>query len=216
MSETPKKRGGRPSGGRRLTRAFLAGLAAVLPVVVTASLLWWLGSTTERFLGGIIRSLVPDGYYLPGIGIVAGLAVILLVGMLVDAWFFGRLFRWFEALMNHIPLVKTVYGAVRDLTDFVGGKESSRFNQVVAVDIGSPPMRLIGFVTREDLSSLPHALREDDRVAVYLPLSYQIGGYMLFMPRSALIPIDMSLEEAMRFSITAGMSTKRNENNGKS
>ena len=84
------------------------------------------------------------------------------------------------------------------------------------MDIGSPPIRLIGFVTREDLSGLPKALGEDDRVAVYLPLSYQIGGYMLFMPRSALIPIDMSLEDAMRFSITAGMSTKRNENNGKS
>ena len=190
---------------------FLTGLAAVLPVIVTLSLLWWLGTTAERFLGGIIRSITPGGFYLPGIGIVAGLIIILLTGMLVDAWFFGSLFRWFEGLMNRIPLIKTVYGAVRDLTDFIGGKETAGFNQVVAVDIGSPPMRLIGFVTRENLDGLPAALGEDDRVAVYLPLSYQIGGYMLFIPRSALIPLDMSLEDAMRFSITAGMSTKRAE-----
>lgn len=193
----------------RLSRYFITGLIAVVPVVVTLALLWWLGSGAETILGGMIRRVVPERIYVPGMGIAAGLAIILLVGMLVNAWFFGRLFRWLDGLMNRIPLVKTVYGALRDLMGFVGGKQAARFGQVVAVDLDQPPVRLIGFVTREDFTGLPAALGEDDRVAVYLPMSYQIGGYMLLVPRAALIPLDMSLEEAMRFSITAGMSMNK-------
>jgi uncharacterized membrane protein len=62
-------------------------------------------------------------------------------------------------------------------------------------------------VTREDFSSLPGKLGASDTVGVYLPMSYQIGGYTVFLPRSAIEPIDMSVEDAMRFTLTAGMSS---------
>lgn len=194
---------------KRLSKLFLTGFAALLPVIVTLTLLWWLASGAEKVLGGIMRWFMPDWLYVPGMGLAAGLVLTLLVGMLLHAWVFRRLFRWFDQLMNRIPLVKTVYGAVRDLMQFMSGKKTEQFNHVVAIEFDQPPVRMIGFVTREDFSGLPDALHEDDRVAVYMPMSYQIGGYLVMIERSRLIPLDMSLEDAMRFSITAGMSVKQ-------
>jgi uncharacterized membrane protein len=79
----------------------------------------------------------------------------------------------------------------------------------VAVSIADN-MRLVGFVTRENTTELPHARDTGDEiVGVYLPMSYQIGGYTLFVPRSAIERMDMSVEDAMRFVLTAGMSSSR-------
>jgi uncharacterized membrane protein len=73
------------------------------------------------------------------------------------------------------------------------------------VTIGDTPLRLIGFITREDFGDLPVGIGGDDAVAVYLPMSYQIGGFTTMVPRSAVQPVDMSIEQAMRFAVTAGM-----------
>ena len=67
-------------------------------------------------------------------------------------------------------------------------------------------LHLIGFVTREDFRGTPFGLADADTVAVYLPMSYQIGGYTVLLPRRLIEPIDMSVEDALRFAVTAGMS----------
>ena len=66
-----------------------------------------------------------------------------------------------------------------------------------------------GFVTRRDFSALPPNLGDEHTIAVYLPMSYQVGGYTLMLPRDAVEPLDMSVDEAMRYALTAGMSTAR-------
>ena len=66
--------------------------------------------------------------------------------------------------------------------------------------------RLIGFVTRDDLSTLPGGLGSKDEIAVYLPMSYQIGGYTVLIPRQNVEPINISMEDAFRFTVTAGVS----------
>jgi len=76
----------------------------------------------------------------------------------------------------------------------------------VAVSLGSD-VRLVGFLTREDASGLPDGLASaDDVVGVYLPMSYQIGGFTVFVPKAAVHPLAMSVEDAMRFTLTAAMS----------
>jgi uncharacterized membrane protein len=78
--------------------------------------------------------------------------------------------------------------------------------QVVMVTVGQPSVRLLGFVTREDFSDCPEGMGGEDKVAVYLPMSYQIGGYTVNVPRSCVEPIDMSFQDAMRYALTAGMA----------
>jgi uncharacterized membrane protein len=188
---------------------FLAGLAAVLPILITVAILVWLGSLAESALGGMIRFIVPPQYYVPGLGVVAGLGLILAVGVLLQAYMVRSLFDWGEALLARIPMVKTIYGAVKDFTNFMSASGRSQFNTVVLVEMAGVPGKLIGFITRQDFEGLPDAMADDDTVAVYLPFSYQIGGYTLLMPRSAVQPLDMSMEDAMRFAVTAGMSVRK-------
>ena len=185
---------------------FLTGLAAVLPVTVTLYVLYWLGSTAEAFLGRGLKMLIPGNLYWPGMGVVAGLVLVFVIGALMRAWLFRKVFRWGERLVGRIPLVKALYGAVRDLMGFFSGSDTKAMRRAVMVTIGDTPLRLIGFITREDFGDLPAGIGGDDTVAVYLPMSYQIGGYTTMIPRSAIQPIDMSIEEAMRFAVTAGMS----------
>ena len=189
------------------SKIFFIGLAAVLPVLLTLYILAWLGSTAESVLGGSIKLLLPDRWYRPGMGLVAGFVLIFVVGLTLRAWVVRRFFSLGEGLLNRIPLVKAIYGSIRDLMNFFGGKDQG-FSQVVLVRFGDTQMKLLGFVTREDFSDLPAGLAGDDIVAVYMPMSYQLGGYTVMLPRSAIEPVNMSMQEAMKFAVTGGMKAK--------
>lgn len=196
--------------GRRLSRILLRGLAVMLPIVITVALVYWLVVSMEALLGGLARLVLPDRYYFKGLGVLLGLILVLLAGIGVNVWFTRMLLGRAEALMERIPIVKSIYGAVRDLAAFLSsGKSRERFQKVVVVTLGED-MRLVGFLTREDFTDLPGELAHaDDTVAVYLPMSYQIGGFTVFMPRSKVMPIDMTVEDAVRFTLTAGMSSAK-------
>jgi uncharacterized membrane protein len=195
---------------RRISRIFLRGLAVILPIAITLAIVYWLVVSAEALLGGIVRLVLPERYYWTGLGVLLGIAIILLAGLTVNVWFTRALLGRAEALMERIPIVKSVYGAMRDLAAFLsGGKSKERFQKVVMVSVNEE-MRLIGFLTREDFTDLPTQLAAtDDTVAVYLPMSYQIGGFTVYMPRSKVELIDMSIEDAMRFTLTAGMSSAK-------
>jgi uncharacterized membrane protein len=190
---------------RKIAAIFLTGLIAVLPILVTLALVMWLIRSAESVLGGMLGFLLPSSLYLPGMGLVLAVGLIFVVGLALQGVMFRSVLLWIEEAMNRIPLVKTVYGAVRDLTGLMenGGERKPR--QVVLVAIPNVPIRLVGFVTVESLADA-HLPAGPDEVAVYLPMSYQIGGYTLLLPRSYLTPVTMSFEEAMRFVITAGVS----------
>ncbi|MGQ0502292.1 MAG: DUF502 domain-containing protein [Panacagrimonas sp.] len=204
-----KDRFNRLTDWRRLTRTFFTGLFVLLPIMVTLAIVMWLVGVAETVLGSFIRVLLPGNLYLPGMGLVVSLLIILVVGILMQAIFFREVIRWLEEQLERIPLIKTVYSAVKDLTGFFSraGNGTKRFGQVVLIQMPGMPLRMLGFVTLEDLE--PVGLAPDSgehSVAVYLPMSYQIGGYTVLLPRSLLTPVDMGMEEAMRFLITAGLS----------
>lgn len=191
------------------------GLVAMLPAVLTIYILYWLVRSAEMVLGSFLEILLPEGWYLPGMGLLVGLAGTLVLGILLNAFLVRRMFDLSESLMNRIPLVKTLYGPLKDFVGFFATKRETQFNQVVALDLefGGLPMRMIGFVTRSDFHGLPPGIGSDGEVAVYLPLSYQIGGYTVIVPRSRITPIDMSTHRAMGFVVTGGLTTDKGAGN---
>ena len=192
---------------RGISGIFLKGLIAILPVGATIAALVWLTTKLEGQLGGLLARTLPEGWYYPGMGIVAGLVLIFALGILLSTWVMRVLFDWGERQLARLPLVKTVYGSIKDLMGFFSGSARKQgLNQVVLVRVASD-CHVIGLVTRADLSGLPEAFGGAERIAVYMPMSYQIGGYTIFIPRERVEPIAMSVEEAMRFAVTAGMST---------
>jgi uncharacterized membrane protein len=191
---------------KTLSRILLKGLLTILPISLTLYFTWWLGMTAETLLSEPLKLLLPENFYRPGLGLIAGLLLLAVVGLLVNAYLVRRFFELGESLLLRVPVVKTVFAALRDLTGLmrVGGS-SGELQRVVMVDFG--PGRVIGFVTQEN-ATLPGVGADDSLVAVYLPMSYQIGGYTVYLPRERIVPTDLSVEAAMRIVLTGGLQNK--------
>ena len=194
-----------PSPVRRtIGRIFITGLLTVLPIVITVYFTLWVLGVLEKFFGKQVMWLIPDEWYRTGMGIAMAVVVVFLVGLLMSDLLFRRAFRWAERALLTVPLVRSVYAALRDLLGlFQQHKEPAL--QVVAVDLGGA--RLLGFVTRSEFADLPAGIAREGDVAVYLPMSYQIGGYTVMVPKSAITPVQMSREDAMKWILTAGLKT---------
>ena len=184
----------------------ITGFITILPVVLTIYLLYWLVVSSEEIMGTALRYLLPEVVYFPGMGTLAGLLIVFGVGLLMKAVLVRQLFAFGEDILFHLPIIKTVYRAIRDLFDFFSPKQDN-FGRVVIVEVAG--MEMIGFVTQEHEERLPEAFRGRDAVLVYLPMSYMIGGYTLLVPREHIQPCKMSMDEAMRFALTAGITGKQ-------
>lgn len=188
-------------------RNILTGLITVLPVVLTLYLLYWLGMTAETFLGGVIKSLVHESYYWPGLGIAVGVIGLFATGVLMHAYVVRALFKKLESLILHMPVVKPVYRTIRDFFDYFKPNEKKEYSQVVSITMPGSGLKVIGFVTQVLPEKLPEGFNDEASILVYLPLSYMIGGYTILVPSKDVTPVDMSMEEAMRFTLTAGVAT---------
>jgi uncharacterized membrane protein len=189
---------------KHFLKPVLQGLAAVLPLGLTAYLIYWLFSTAEAYARKAILLLLPAEYYFPGLGILTALATLFAVGILVNAYGIRYLVQLSDRLFNRIPLVKSIYGAIQDTTKVFSLTEKRELKTVVSFDAGNGS-ELIGFITGE------HAGKKlfgngNEKVGVYLPMSYQIGGFTVYIERSKLKPLDIGVEEAMRLAITGGAS----------
>jgi uncharacterized membrane protein len=192
-------------------RNVLTGLITLLPIVLTLYLLYWLADSAEAVLGGWIRLWMSDDLYWPGMGVLAGFLAMFLVGILMHAYLFRRLFAKIEKAILHLPVIKPIYRLIRDFFDYFKPKSEQEFDQVVAITLPENGLKVVGFVTEPLSSELPDGFNDDDHILVYLPLSYMIGGYTVLVPRNQVEPVDLTMDEAMRFTLTAGVSAKGNQ-----
>ncbi len=205
-----QRRGNRQTRVKRafkctMGRIFITGLLTVLPVVATIYFMVWLVGLAERIFGKPLQWLIPEAYQ-TGMGIVIAAAIVFGVGVLMREYFFNRMFRQVERVLLGVPLVRSIYGALRDMLGlFASHKEPSL--EVVALTLPGTQLRLLGFVTRKDFADLPAGVAGSGDLAVYLPMSSQLGGYTVFVPRALVEPVSMSREDAMKFILTGGLKS---------
>lgn len=190
---------------RLISKTLLTGFITLLPIVLTIYLLYWLAVSSEQVMGSALRWALPDATYFPGLGMLAGLLVVFIVGLLMKAYIVRQMFALGEQVLYQLPLIKSIYRGIRDFFDFFSPKDTN-LGQVVAVTYNG--VEMIGFITQTDEQRLPESFREQDKVLVYLPMSYMIGGFTVFVPREHVRALKMSMEEAMRFAMTAGITGK--------
>ena len=196
-----------------LLKPLIKGSIVALPLLITIWLVWsallWLDE-----LGAQLFTLVGLTETIPGLGFVVVLISLLIVGVLFEfnpvSWLYQRV----ENALLRFPLVKTLYGAVRDFAVMFDRDKKENNQQVVLVNMGNMG-QLVGFITSSQIpASVQSFYAEKDMVTVYLPMSYMVGGYTLFIEREKVTPVDWSFEDAMRFALTAGVSqsqaTERN------
>ena len=187
---------------------FLQGLIAILPITLTVYLVYWLAASAESVLGKAMRFVISDNYYVPGLGVLAGVLITLGVGVLLRIWLFRKVFSLGETLLQRIPGIKSLYGSIRDMVGFFDASKQKEFDKTVMVALADENVRLMGLVTREDFGDLPEGIGDEQTVAVYLPMSYQLGGFTVMVPKAKIRPVDMKVDQAMQFVLTAGVSAE--------
>ena len=180
------------------------GLLAVVPITLTVYALYWLVTTVELALTPII----PAQWYFPGMGLVTGIVLLFFAGLLVNAYVVKVLLHWGERVFERIPLVKTFYGAILDAVNLINVGKQQKVQSVVSVQI-SDSIDLIGFVTNAEGGKT--LFNDAQKIGVYIPLSYQIGGYTLYIDKAKVTSLDIDVETAMRIALTGGSQSK-NEN----
>lgn len=183
---------------RRIISLSFQGLAAVLPLTLTLYFVYWFMSGAERLL----VPYVPAEYYFPGLGIITASLFILLTGLLVNVFFIEWIVSTANRQVEKIPLVKSIFGAIRDTLTVFKISDKGNNKAVVSVEI-KPDMHLIGFVTADQVAT--DLFGDSEKIGVYIPLSYQIGGYTLYVNRSQVTKLDIGVEEAMRVALTGGV-----------
>lgn len=192
---------------KQLSQYFFRGLIAALPIGLTIYLIFIFLRWTESVAMLMVQPFIGD-FYVPGLGLLLGVLGIFLLGFLVSQPAAGKLLSLVELPFTNLPVVKSIYSSLKDFADYFSPQRKRGIQQtVVALKVPGQDLELVGLVTRQRVDDLPAGFLQGDRVAVYLPMGYMIGGYTVFVPRDWVQPIDVSVEEAMRASMFAWMST---------
>lgn len=181
---------------------FWSGLKVFIPMVLTVSIVFWGFLTIDTFFGAFLKWLLPHQVYFKGSGFLLGVVFIFVLGVLVNAWLLKSLYGMLDRLVKRIPFIKSIYNAIQELVDFFDKDNTGQ--QTVVVD--TPLGQVIGFITRNSIRDLPFGDAQSDNVLVYIPLSYQIGGFMISMPKDKVTIVEWPMDTAMSFVLTAGMT----------
>lgn len=181
---------------KKILKYFLRGLLIFVPIALTVSILVYVFTGLDDLLRGLFK--IP----FPGLGLLVTIAGIFLIGLFASNFVGRMLFGLVDKLFKAVPLVKMLYGAIRDLVEAFAG-EKKKFDKPVLVTLGPGlDAKVLGFITRETLEHL--GLK--DHVAVYFPQSYNFAGNVVIFPKQAVKPLNIESAEAMTFIVSGGVA----------
>lgn len=195
---------------KRAIQYLLRGLTILLPLVITIALTAWLLTTIETWLSPVWIAILGENFYFHGLAFISFLLVAVLVGFSARWALVNTIWSLPGKIMGRMPVLRTLYSTVTDVFDLMSGTNFTD-ESVVLVTMPGSDIRLIGIVTKKsgDADDQLSKLLDDDHIAVLLPMSYNVGGYMVIVPRSAVEPLDMSPSEAMQLTISGGLGKNR-------
>jgi uncharacterized membrane protein len=189
-----------------ITAQTLRGLLLLVPLLVTVVFVIWISGYIEQTLRPLILLVVPASWYIPGLALVLFLLAAFLLGVATRNVLMRKVGEVLEHWVERTPVIGRIYPVVRQLTDLLSGKNQSPGSRVVLVDVAGVEGRVFGIVLQQGGHGI--AWLPDDCDLVYLPMSYQVGGYAVVLPRARLTPVDMSPGEALQMIVMGGLGQK--------
>ena len=189
---------------KQLIKYFLQGLLYITPIGVTVYVLYFILIKLNNFSEQLFS------LFIPGLGLVILLTLIILIGYLGTKLISQPITNWFNRQMNKAPLIKIIYFSVKDLLSAFVGKEKKFKNPVLVRVNKSSNLEKIGFITQTDLSNIGIS---EKKVTVYFPHSYAFSGELFVVPIEDITPLDVNSSEIIKFIISGGISNKTNTNN---
>ncbi|WP_439814407.1 DUF502 domain-containing protein [Zavarzinia sp. CC-PAN008] len=208
MSNVPNPIAPSASPSERLRTYFLTGLVVAAPIILTAWLVIWF----VNFVDQVVTPLIPPAYnpeaYLPftipGLGLVIILVALTLLGFLTYNFIGRRLLGLGERIVGRMPIVRTIYGASKQMFETLMSPGGTSFRQVVLIEFPLTGMWTVGFIASNQRTEV-HDVTGEDIVTVYLPMAPPMSGYVIFVPRERLRNLDMTPEEALKLCMSGGL-----------
>jgi len=199
------------SFGTRLRRYLLTGIVVTAPITITIYLTYIFLTFVDGHVGKIIPNEWYEDFYgetaLPGLGLIVAIAFFIIIG-----WFatniLGRfIIRIYEYILDRMPVIRTVYGAIKQVFETIMASQSSAFREAVMLEYPRRGVWSIGFVTGVTEGEVQRGT-EEETINVFVPTTPNpTSGYLLFVPRKELTYLDMSVEEAVKLVVSAGIIT---------
>jgi uncharacterized membrane protein len=193
----------------KLRKWFFAGLLVLVPLAITIWLLDWAIGLLDKTLLLLPKAWHPDSVlpvHIPGFGVILTLAVLLFVGAIVSNFLGKRLIGWWDALLGRIPVVRSIYSSVKQVSDTLFSENGNAFRQAVLVQWPREGAWTIGFVTGSPAPGTLADLPTQDFVSVYIPTTPNpTSGYMMMFKKSEVKDLSMSVDEALKYVVSMGV-----------
>ncbi|MDH5477031.1 MAG: DUF502 domain-containing protein [Nitrospinota bacterium] len=199
-----------------IRRTFLAGLAVVIPIVVTILIFKLMFQTLDNFLGPLVTKAlllagapIPKTFEVPGLGIVSTILIVFMVGAVTKNYFGRKLLDLSEWMVDQIPIIRSVYTGAKQVMSAISTAGAQSFSKVVLIEFPRKGAFSLAFITGENFSEVQQRTKED-LVNVFLPTTPNpTTGYFMMIPRQDVIELDMSVEEGIKMLVSAGLVTPK-------
>jgi uncharacterized membrane protein len=189
---------------KHLEKAFFTGLFILIPLVVTIYIVYTVVSSVDAFISPIIRNVTSEitgkALYIPGTGFILFVIIAYLTGVLASNYVGKKLLGRGEAIVRKIPFVKVIYGSVKDMIDAFSSESVKSFKEVVLIEFPFKGRYAVGFITKR--------MREGEGrhfCSVFVPTTPNpTSGYLIIVPEEELCPLDMSVEDAIKYVVSLG------------
>jgi uncharacterized membrane protein len=200
----------RASLAERLRAYLVAGLLVTGPIGLTFYLAWLFVSSVDGWVARLLPAEYNPASWLPvpvpGIGVVLVVAGLILIGALTAGYLGRLLLRTSERLLNRMPVIRGLYSATKQIFETVLAKQSNTFREVVLVEFPRREMWTIGFITGRAEGEIRDLSDEPEVLNVFVPTTPNpTSGYLVFVPRRDVVPLSMTVEEAIKFVISGGI-----------
>ena len=193
-----------------------AGLLVLVPLIITLWVLDWVVTTLDSTLQVLPRDWHPDvlfGVHIPGLGVVFALLVLLSIGALASNIIGNRLVSWWHSLLHRIPVVRSIYSGVKQVSDTLFSEKGNAFRKALLVQWPHPGMWSIGFLTGSPDGGVLHHLQQtpgvgeqDEFVSVFVPTTPNpTGGYFVMVRRADCVELAMSVDQALTYIVSMGV-----------
>ena len=193
-----------------LRKWLIAGLLVIVPLFITLGVLKWIIDTLDQTLAILPEAWQPDkllGMHIPGFGVILTLLILLVVGGVASNFIGRKLVGWGDALVRRIPVVRSIYSSVKQVSDTVFSDSGNAFRRTVLVQWPREGVWTVAFITGTPNGEVAALLR-DEFVSVYVPTTPNpTGGYFVLMRKSECIELEMSVDAALKYIVSMGVVT---------
>lgn len=191
-----------------LRKWLFTGLLVIVPGVITAWVLNWIISTLDQTLQILPEQWQPDkllGVHIPGFGVLLTLLILLVVGGVASNFVGRKLVSWGDAIISRIPVVRSIYSSVKQVSDTVFSDSGNAFRTAVLVQWPREGVWTVAFITGQPSGEVASYLR-DEYVSVFVPTTPNpTGGYFVLMRKSDCVELEMSVDAALKYIVSMGV-----------